>query len=268
MSKLSEIIKNERKGIITSTKHLVIEQTLNNLFYAPPNPKEELRMLKMQYKQCEGDRIGLHASAIIADDKNFCFREQVLSLFFKMCQGNNISVHTKRVFMEGTFIGEKWQRLFIRGGLGTPENMDISRFVEQYDLSYTPDISPVYIAKIPYVIEVKSMNTFKFKKCKSHPSGQKQLMIYQHFEKIKNGFVLVEDKNDQSFKVFLQEYDKSVVQPYLDRLDEIQVLKRRFIKLGKPPARLSICDKSDCKRAQSCGMREACWNVGMGRIKL
>lgn len=260
MSKIRDMITGA-----SSTESLVIEQQLANLFFAPMNPKEELAMLKMQCDISSKDRYGLHASAIIAPPAEFCYREQVLSLFYKQAQGENISPGLKRIFQEGTSIGEKWQRLFIRGGIGKKEDMDISRFCDAYDLSYTPD-GIIEVAKKKYIVEIKSQNTFIFKKQAGHPSGMKQLKMYMWLEQIHNGFVLVEDKNDQNFKVLMGKHNEADISDFIERLEQIQVYKKRFKKHKKPPER--ICNSHDCKRAQKCNMKDACFNVGMGRIKL
>lgn len=119
------------------------------------------------------ERKGLHASAVIVSDDKFCYRQQVLSLFYKQLQGEQTKVGLKRIFAEGDAIHEKWQRLFIRGGLCAPLDCDYSRFDEDFDLSYTPDI----ICKLPanmsltepcdkweeYIVEIKSVNTYTYK---------------------------------------------------------------------------------------------------------
>lgn len=267
---LKEDIKAEQQGLVSSSG-LVIEQRLNKLFYATPNYKEEIRMLKMQKQQAQkqGDRYGLHCSAIIASDNEFCYREQVLSLFYKQAQGDNVPIGLKRIFEEGNAIHEKWQRLFIRGEIGKAEDMDMSRFVEEYDLSYTPD-AIIEIAGKQYVVEIKSMNGFAFNKAKSHPSGRKQSRMYMYFERIRDGFVLAESKLDQNFKVFPEHYGDSFgkddIRPYIHRLEMIQKYKRHFKKQKIMVE--GICGSSGCKRASKCNMRDACFNIGMGRVKL
>lgn len=268
---LYEDIKAEGLGIgKESMDAMLIEQRLNKLFYAVPNYVEELKMLKMQKAQAQqyGDRYGLHCSSIIASDAEFCYREQVLSLFYKMAQGDNIPINLKRIFMEGSYIGEKWQRLFVSGGIGKKEDMDISRFCPEYDLSYTPDAIVEITCR--RVVEVKSMNTFQFKTATAHPSGRKQLRMYMWLEQEKYGFVLVEDKNDQSIKVFPEilgiTFAEDDLEPYIIRLDNIQKYKR---KLKKSKVMVDgICASSTCKRAMKCNMRDACFNVGMGRVRL
>lgn len=252
------------------TQSLIIEQRLNKLFYCESNPKEEARFVKMVLNKngYNKERAGLHASAIIVSDNDFCYREQVLSLFYKQCQGENIPVGLKRIFEEGNAIHEKWQRLFIRGNLGSPEDMDRSRFIEEYDLSFTPDAEPLVglVMNKEFVAEIKSVNTFQFKHMKNHPSGKKQLMLYMYLTGTHNGFVLCEDKNTQDIKVFAYDYDPTIVEPYIERLENIQLYKKRLLKHKKMVD--GICPSSGCKRALKCNMRDACFNVGMGRVKL
>lgn len=265
MGSLRDEIRKETLGNPTSSGDLLIETKLNKLFFLPEVMEDELKMIRMQYSQKGGDRYGLHASSIIDTENHFCYRQQVLSLFFKQSQGENIPVGLKRIFEAGTSIGEKWQRLFLRGGLGKPEWMDISQFKKEYDLSYTPD-AIIVIGKTKYLVEIKSQNTFAFKKATSHPSGQKQLRLYMYLTGIENGFVLVEDKNTQDIKIFPEVNNPVNIEEYIERLEMIQVYKHKFIKNKKPPKR--ICKSSTCKRAEECAMKDACFNIGMKRVKL
>ena len=265
-------IKNEIKKIksmnVQDSSDLVILSALNKCFYATHKPEEEAKMvLAIQKKNGEAlERIGLHASAMI-HEKDFCYRQQVLSLFFKMSQGEDLSLKSKCIFEEGNAIHEKWQRLFIRGGLGTYKDMDATQLKEEYDLSFTPD-AILTIGKKKYICEIKSMNTFAFQKSKGHPSGRKQCMLYQYLTGIHRGFVLMEDKNTQEFKIEMVPYDFSEIATAVEHLEAIQEYKRNFIENKKPPKRCSNCKSYDCKRAKDCQMRDACWNKGMGRIKI
>jgi len=245
-------------------RKFLIEQKLNKLFYCPTKMDEEIKFLQIK-RGNEGDRIGLHASSIITSDNEFCYREQVLSLFYKQLQGKNIQIGLKRIFAEGDAIHEKWQRLFIRGNIGTPEDMDRTRFNKKYDLSFSPD-AIVTINKKQYIVEIKSQNTFIYKKQNSHPSGMKQLKFYMLLTGIENGFVLVEDKNSQEFKVLIADYKTSEMDKYKERLIKIQEYKQKFLELRKVPKR--ICSSCNIKRVETCNMSECCWNKGEGRIKL
>ena len=275
---LKEIPKKTKKSLslpdLRINKNILVaehvKKELDKLFYAKPDYDAELEMLKYQYDHEEEERVGLHASAVSSGGKDFCYREQVLSLFYKMIQGENIPIGLKRIFEEGKSIGTKWQRLFIRGGIAKKEDLDVSRIEEQYDLSYTPDAIITIDNKL-YVVEIKSQNTFIFKKQQSHPSGIKQLKLYMYFEGIEQGFVLVEDKNTQDYKVLIVTNvtaDDPDISDIIDRLETIQFYKEKFIRTKKPPKRLPNCTTHTCKRAEKCNMREACWNIGNGRIKI
>lgn len=268
----SEIAKKNKYAkegteIVTSTESLLIEQTLNKLFYAKPKIEEESEFVKLVLSKngydCE--RSGLHASAIIAGEKDFCYREQVLSLVYKMNSNHQIPIGLKRIFEEGNSIHEKWQRLFIRGGLGTAQDMDRSRFKRKYELSYTPD-AILEIGGHQYVGEIKSVNTFQFKSMHSHPSAKKQVLFYMWLTGIDRGFVLCEDKNTQDIKIFVYHFNYELVEEFEARLEAIQVYKRRLLKEKKMVK--GICNSPLCKRAEKCNMKDACFNTGQGRIKL
>jgi len=258
----------KHKNQMESATAMLIEQRLNKLFYLDPNTIEESKFVRLVLSKngYDHERAGLHASALIVGEKDFCFREQVLSLYYKQIQGRQIMVKLKRIFEEGNSIHEKWQRLFIRGELADKNDCDRTRYLEDICLSYTPDICPALINGKEYVVEIKSVNTYQFKNMTEHPSGMKQLQFYMYLTGMKRGFVLAEDKNTQDFKIFAYDFNKDVVLPFIERIEAIKTYKKELEKNKKMPAR--ICGSSNCKRAESCAMKDACFNVGMGRIKL
>lgn len=264
MADLKSKLINNSKGDL---KQMMLEQKLSALFFVKRKPKQEAAFIRMLLER-EGEqqeRVGLHASAMLASDKEFCLRQQVLSLLYKQVQKENLPASLVRVFEEGNSVHQKWQRLFIAGGLGEPEDMDRHRFVKKYELSYTPD-ARIHILGEDVLVEIKSMNTYAFEKATSHPSGEKQLNFYLCMEKLEWGFVLAEDKNDQEFKIFIVHRDVEKAKPYLNRLVSIKQAKQHFLETGKMPKRL--CGSCDCKQAEKCNMRDACWDIGIGRIKL
>ena len=111
-----------------------------------------------------------------------------------------------------------------------------------------------------------------YKKSKEHASGEKQVNFYlwalSKYTGVahKKGFVLVDDKNDQEIKVVPVVYDKEKVVPYVNRLKNIQKYKKKFIEENKVPSRKF--DSPDHKKCSKCNMRDACWNIGIGRIRL
>lgn len=279
---LIDDIKKEadRNGTkLQSTEEQKIEQLLNSLFYLDKNIPEELKFLKsvMTRGADTTERKGLHASAVIVSDDKFCYRQQVLSLFYKQLQGEQTKVGLKRIFAEGDAIHEKWQRLFIRGGLCEPLDCDYSRFDDDFDLSYTPDI----ICKLPvnmsltepcdkweeYIVEIKSVNTYTYKKQKYHASGRKQCQLYMYLTGIHKGIVLCDDKNTQDFKVYRYDYNPAEIAPYIRRLEKIQEYKEQLILNKKLVPRMPQCSCYGSKKAQECPMRDVCFRKSRERLE-
>lgn len=275
--------KNNTK--IQDSQSAAFEKILNKMFYLEKDIDEEVAFVKMvMTRGLESQkRVGLHASALIVSDNKFCYREQVLSLLFERIQNENISVGLKRIFEEGNAIHEKWQRLFIRAGYGKAKTMDRTRMCNLYKISYTPDI----VCKMPeyfdgaMVGEIKSVNTFQFKKMTSHPSAKKQLQFYMFLcimeakrkgtwngKDYTKGFVLCDDKNTQDFKCFIYDYDPEFVEPFKERAEKTMRYLMKYVEHGKLVKRCDQCTSSKCKRAEECAMKNACWETGFGRVKL
>jgi len=233
----------------TNVNTLVITQTLNGLF----REKDPLREV----------RAGLHASAVIVPESQFCYREQVLSLLYKQSQGKHLATKLLKIFAAGNSIHEKWQTMFKNAGIA--QAIEARSYDEKFELYFTPDAEVVIGGKL-YVCEIKSMNTYAFQKATSHPSGEKQCMLYMFLKGIPNGFVLAEDKNNQEIKIFPVEYDFEKVMPYVHRLEHIQKYKREFLKTKVMVP--GLCSNSTCPRARDCNLRDSCFNIGMGRKKL
>ena len=268
---LVDDIKKEAKGnrtIIQSSEAQELSKILNNLFYLDKNIEEESKFVKqvMTRGAETQERIGLHASALITGDKDFCVRQQVLSLIYRQLQGEQINVGLMRIFEQGNAIHEKWQRMFIRAGYSKANDLDVTQFNKKFKISFTPDI----ICEIPefydgkMIGEIKSVNTFQFQHMTRHPSAWKQCQWYMYLTGIHKGFVLSEDKNTQEFKLEVYDFDQSIVDPFIDRAEEIKYYYKRVMTEHKMVKRPTDAKKPDCKRCQSCPMRKACWNINGG----
>lgn len=272
---LIDDIKKEAKGnrtIIQSSEAQELSKILNNLFYLEKNIEEESKFVKqvMTRGAETQERIGLHASALITGDKDFCVRQQVLSLIYRQLQGEQINVGLMRIFEQGNAIHEKWQRMFIRAGYSKADDLDVTQFNKKFKISFTPDI----ICEIPefhdgkMIGEIKSVNTFQFQHMTRHPSAWKQCQWYMYLTGIHKGFVLSEDKNTQEFKLEVYDFDQSIVDPFIDRAEEIKYYYKRVMTEHKMVKRPTDAKKPDCKRCQSCPMRNACWNINGGGIRI
>lgn len=260
-----------------------LETILDGMFRCPRKPEDEIKFLTQVMDRGTGDteRKGLHASAQIESEKEWCLRCQVISQFFKQVQDEKFSVNSIRIFEEGNAVHEKWQRLFIRAGYAEPLEQDRTRYSHGFNLSYSPDV----ICNIPefysglMVGEIKSVNGFQYGRMKRHPKARKQLMLYMFLLRTSSGkaesdpdygkgFVLCENKDTQEFKCEVYDYDEELVKPFKERLDAIRFATEEFQRTRKPPKRHELCTDSGCRLAETCPMRDACWNIGMGKVRL
>lgn len=270
---------------IQSSDAAALEKILNKTFYLPKNIEEETKFVQqVMTRGLESqERVGLHASAMLVGDKDFCLRAQVLSLIYKQAQGEQVATGLMRIFEQGNAIHEKWQRLFIRAGYGKAVDMDYTRYCDEYMLSYTPDIVALieefYEGKM--VGEIKSVNTYQFQKMTKHPSAWKQCQWYMHLnimkakelgtwngKDYKKGFVLSEDKNTQDFKLEVYDYDPVLCAPFTERAEAIMYHYDRVFSEHKMVARPKDAIRPQCKRCATCFMREACWNIGKGKQRI
>lgn len=282
-------IRTAAKGngtTIQTSDAAALEKLFNQMFYLPKVPEAETAFVRQVMTRGleTAERAGLHASALTTGDKQFCLRQQALSLKYKQLQGEQVAPPLRRIFAEGDAVHEKWQRLFLRAGYAEVEGLDKTCFNTQYRISFTPDI----LCHIPQffegcmVGELKSVNTYQYAKMSRHPSAWKQCQFYMHLKIAEEkkagawngvdwtkGFVLSEDKNTQQFKLEVYEYDPTMVQPFVDRAKAVKQAYKAMVKSGVDAIpRPSDASGPACKRCHDCPMHDACWNVGMGRVDL
>lgn len=262
----NEALKNNTT--IQSSDEAKLEQLLNRTFYLDKDIEKETAFVKQVMTRGEEsqERTGLHASSFIAGPADFCVRGHILSQFTKSLKTDTHNVGLMRIFEEGNAIHEKWQRLFIRAGFSEVEELDLTQYDKEFGISFTPDI----ISRIPdfydgreMVGEIKSVNTFQFKKMKKHPSASKQLQWYMHLTGIHHGFVLNEDKNNQAFKVELYEFDPEIVEPYIARARKI----KKFTELFFNEKKLIKCDHgASCRLCSNYNIEQAVRNINRNEI--
>ena len=270
---LIDNIKQEAKGnrvMIQSSDAQELAKILNNTFYLDRNIEEETKFVKqvMTRGAETQERIGLHASALITGEKEFCVRQQVLSLLYKQLQGEQLPVGLIKIFEQGNAIHEKWQRLFIRAGYSKATDLDVTQFNKQFRISFTPDV----ICRIPefhdgkMIGEIKSVNTYQFQRMVRHPSAWKQLQWYMYLTGIHKGFVLSEDKNNQDFKIEVYDFDHNIVDLFIDRAEQIKYYYNRVVSEHKMVKRPKDATNPECKRCTNCPMKNACWNINGGGV--
>lgn len=287
MGIISDIKKNATQTCtkIQTSDAAALERIFNKMFYMDKDVEKEVAFVRQVMTRGleTQERSGLHASALIVGDNKWCLRQQVLSLMYKQLQGEQVNANLRRIFEEGNSVHEKWQRMFLRAGYSEVEDLDRTRFNKKWRVSYTPDIECI----IPQFFdgrmigELKSVNTFQFQKMGKHPSAWKQCQWYMRLsiarEKANGtwngidytkGFVISEDKNTQDFKVEVYDIDAGVTDPFVLRCKDIKEAYKLYRSEKKMVPRPSDTKSHDSKRCKECPMRDACWNVGEGRVLL
>jgi len=239
---------------------------------------------KMFYmrENLEEVRVGLHCSHIIQGEGEFCMRSAVLALLFQQCQGENFTADTLAIFAAGNSIHEKWQGFLDmlidkEHKSDTVSSIPITQigneersYDEKFELFFTPDGKIITDwDNVKYVVEWKSMNTFAYANAVNgdgHPKAFKQVQMYMHETGIRHGLIFLEDKNTQKFTIIEVVYDPSVVIPFVTRLYEIQDHKTEFLLNGYLPPKKGTCSGCNSKMAKQCNMRDACYQVGIGRV--
>lgn len=245
-----------------------LAKIVNALFLLPKKPEIEAQFVQtVATRGLETqDRVGLHASGIIAGNDKFCYRAQVLCQFYKQDSSKTLPVNTLRVFEEGNAVHEKWQRLFLRGGLSKVHELDRTCYDKRYNLYYSPDIicRIAEFSEEPMIGEIKSMNSYSFDCWKRHPSAVLQLQLYLYLTGLKHGFVLCENKNTQEIKIEYYKFDAEKVEPYLQRLEKIREYCNDLRAKNRLICRPSGCTEPNCKKCENCVVKSTCWNLAGG----
>lgn len=259
MASIAKAIKQEAKDkglLIQDERTKKIYDIFNDQYRRSPVREKELAFEEQLFTRGTGGaRVGLHTSAIIAGEGTYCVREQVLSLLYKPRNMDSCIKHDLlRVFEEGNYIHRKWQRLFLRGCLADVTDLDKTQFNEKYRLAFSPD-AIITIDGVEYIVEIKSMRAEAYRRADRHLSGEKQCRMYMFLAGVHNGIVLMENKNDQSFKITLLEHDPHEISCYIDRLETV---KSCYEEQNMPP-RIEACKTKLAKRCQDCAYMEPCW---------
>lgn len=102
----------------------------------------------------------------------------------------------------------------------------------------------VVINNEPYVLELKSINSYGFKKLEApKPEHIKQLMLYLHFFKIQKGIFIYENKDNQDLKEFHISYDKEMAEKLIENF---RITKHLIDENILPPVPANI-DEWECR---------------------
>ncbi len=235
--------------------------------------KEDVLQMFNRWNEDKPLRTGFpHASNILAPDHSFCMRQLVLAAHYpdEMTRPatKNWDTEVNARFKHGWVLHEKYQDLFLKYGKvvyfnnnhDTPE-LDYSHFDETRLLWFSPD-AILEVCGEQMVVEIKGYkdSTFAaFNEADEAPSdAHNQVNLYMHLLGLKHGLILVENKDNQKIKVWCVEYDKELVQPYLDRIRQFRVALHKLETKQELPKR--ICKTERDRNAEKCLSCQCCFS--------
>lgn len=245
------------KRPITTNQSTANTRALAQLF------KLDLQEMFNAWEQHKPLRTGFpHASSILARESEFCLRRLVL-LAVKPEQAERPEAkpwdaHTNAVFLNGWVLHEKYQNLFSK--FGHVIEVETPHFDETRMLHFTPDAIVEHCGQT-MVVEIKGYKLSHFETLDESGDpphdAHRQANLYCHLLQLQYGLILVECKDTQEFKVWCIEYQKELVQPYIDRLYHFKAAYSKHGRTGELPAR--CCKTVKDRMAEKCPMRAVCF---------
>jgi len=210
-----------------------------------------------------------HASNILAPDHSFCLRQLVLAAHYpEECEcppAKSWDTLTNARFKNGWVLHSKYQDLFLKYGkvvyFNEHPELDYSHFDETRLLWFSPD-AILEVEGENMAVEIKGYKQESFGDMDENgpapTDAHKQVNLYMHLLGLQHGLILVENKNTQELKVWCVEYDREMVEPYLDRITQFRsALHKAENDKGLPPR---ICSSSRDRNAEKCIACKCCFS--------
>lgn len=240
--------------------------------------KIDFQELYLKWGGCAPPRTGLHASSLLVSDQDWCPRKHVLSDLFPQEALSPELKHwqwkQQAIFENGWSLHKRWQQLFrqfanVVGELGKLE-LDRTHYDPERNIYFSPD-AILDITGEHMVVEIKGIHHTAFEAlpfdlpgamhaCETVEKAVSQANLYMHLLELKHAIILVENKNNQDFRVWITEYNRELALPYIQRAYQVKgnlVLARDG--QNKYPAR--ICQSADDARARQCPMCHKCFSL-------
>lgn len=246
----------------------------------------EFEDLYLKYGQSQPPRIGLHASSLLVSDSEWCTRKHVLAAVFS---DEAVTPELARwqwkqqdTFLHGWELHRKWQYLFKEFGavvkyIGEDEEgwplapeweLDRTHYDDTRMVYFSPD-AILEFAGEKLVVEIKGINHDSFqaltnnlgqarKACETVDKAVVQAQVYMHLLELNHAVILIEDKNDQNFRVWIIEYDRMVVLPYIQRAYRVKGMLAHAKHRNQYPKR--VCQTIDDPLARKCPMCDCCFS--------
>jgi hypothetical protein len=231
-------------------------------------------------------RSGLHASSLLVSENEWCTRRFVLAdLFPDEAQQPELKQwqwKQQAIFENGWDLHRRWQKLFLKFGnvaYGNTNNVkgDTVTVAPELDLTHYDSDRGVYFSPDAildingehHVVEIKGINHTAFesltndlsvamKACETVDKAVYQANLYMHLLELQHAIILIEDKNNQDFRVWITEYDKYLTLPYIKRAYLVKGMITLARTNGTYPKR--VCQSPDDALARKCPMRDCCFS--------
>jgi len=222
------------------------ENSIKEMMFEVFGNKAIKNLLDQQQK--ERPKGTFHCSNIIVEPSNFCARKQLLD--YKNGNSFKISPQLGKIFLAGTSIHEKWQKLFEREKVD--KKIEVTHYSKKLHLTGTPDAIVELWGK-SWVIEIKSVRSEIFNKMTltNYPvsSAIIQANLYMFLASIPRAIILTENKNTQEVKTFFIKFEPEKIYNYLNQ--HLKVLE--YLKNKKLPK--CVCKSSNDKLFKSCNYK-------------
>ncbi len=164
-----------------------------------------------------------------------------------------IDARTYRIFQNGHSMHERFESWFGEMGIQIAPELElserspdegISSRCKELNITGRTD-SLVIIDNQLYLVELKSANDNMFKYHLREPKDHhvQQLQLYMYLSGVHKGFMLYENKNDQTLKEFYLEYNQRLVQKLLAKVRYVN----DHVAQGKLPEKEGKASEWQCK---------------------
>ncbi len=254
------------------------------------NPEAELLKLSfenmlVQWGQSAPLRTSLHASSVLVKDEEWCVRRHVLADLFPdeavQPELQPWDWRTQAIFENGWDLHKRWQKIFLKYAnvvYGNTNNvqdetatvapeLDLIHYDPTRNLFFSPD-AILEFAGQRYVVEIKGVKqevyqeltddlTVAMESCETVHKAVHQANLYMHLLELKKAIILIENKNNQDFKLWVIEYDREMAEKPIFRVYEV----KKSVALHRLPAR--ICQSRGDALARKCPLRDCCFSEKM-----
>lgn len=154
---------------------------------------------------------------------------------------------TQRIFEHGDHTHMRFMSVLFTLGLVTAVEVKIP----DHEIIHGRADAIISVDGEPYVVELKSVGSYKFKKGEADADHIKQLQLYLHFFKINKGILLYENKDTQDLMEFAFEYNPNLVKEILAGFEKLQK-QVDANEMPEVPADLDDWRCKFCDYAESC----------------